>query len=138
MGEPVAPEADTATVDMAEEAAVVAPVVMRDPEEGRDFRVEGNDISGYVGVDPEYMTYASDTEKPINTAEEQWDLGLLDHLEGNMDEDVKEPEVKETEGDETKTDDTKTDDTQVPPAVTEPPATFNAPVTVPGVNTPIL
>ena len=29
------------------------------------FAVEGNDTSGYVGVSPEYMTYASETEKPM-------------------------------------------------------------------------
>jgi hypothetical protein len=28
------------------------------------FAVEGNDTSAYVGVSPEYMTYANDTEKP--------------------------------------------------------------------------
>lgn len=32
---------------------------------GRDMRVEGNDISGYVGVDPVYQNYASDTEAPL-------------------------------------------------------------------------
>lgn len=37
---------------------------------GRDFRVEGNDVSGYVGVDAEYRTYASETEKPYLTDED--------------------------------------------------------------------
>lgn len=34
---------------------------------GRDFRVEGNNVDGYVGVSPEYRTYANDTEKPYTT-----------------------------------------------------------------------
>lgn len=29
------------------------------------YAVKGNDTSAYVGVDPSYMTYASDTEKPL-------------------------------------------------------------------------
>lgn len=29
------------------------------------YAVEDNDTSAYVGVSPEYMTYASDTEKPL-------------------------------------------------------------------------
>ena len=37
---------------------------------GRDFRVEGNDVDGYVGVSPEYRTYANETEKPYTTAED--------------------------------------------------------------------
>lgn len=39
--------------DVAQPAEVYAP-----------FAVEGNDTTDYVGVSPEYMTYASDTEKP--------------------------------------------------------------------------
>lgn len=34
---------------------------------GRDFRGEGNDVSGYVGVDPEYRNYASQTDRPFTT-----------------------------------------------------------------------
>lgn len=33
------------------------------------FAVEGNDTSGYVGVSPEYMTYANETEAPLQGAE---------------------------------------------------------------------
>lgn len=29
------------------------------------YAVEDNDTSAYVGVNPEYMTYANDTEKPL-------------------------------------------------------------------------
>lgn len=38
--------------------------------EARNFAVEGNDLSGYIGVDPEYMTYADETHKPYSTDEE--------------------------------------------------------------------
>lgn len=34
---------------------------------GRDFRVEGNDVDGYIGVSAEYRTYANETEKPYVT-----------------------------------------------------------------------
>lgn len=37
---------------------------------GRDFRVEGNNVDGYIGVSPEYRTYASDTEKPFLSQED--------------------------------------------------------------------
>lgn len=30
------------------------------------YAVEGNDTSGYIGVDPDKMTYASDTEAPLS------------------------------------------------------------------------
>lgn len=33
-------------------------------DEGRSFTIPGNDTSGFVGVDPEYMNYASETDKP--------------------------------------------------------------------------
>ena len=40
-----------------------------DPNEdagvARDFRVEGNKTDGYIGVSPEYKTYANDTEAPL-------------------------------------------------------------------------
>lgn len=37
---------------------------------GRDFRVEGNDVDGYVGVTAEYRNYANETEKPYTTDED--------------------------------------------------------------------
>ncbi len=40
-----------------------------DNPEGRDFRVEGNDVSQYVGTSPEYATYANDTEAPLGGGE---------------------------------------------------------------------
>lgn len=38
--------------------------------EARNFAVEGNDLSGYIGVSPEYMTYADETQMPYSTDEE--------------------------------------------------------------------
>lgn len=40
-----------------------------DGTDGRDFRVEGNDTDAYVGVNPEYMTYANETEAPAAAEE---------------------------------------------------------------------
>lgn len=31
----------------------------------KNYAVKGNDLSGFRGVSPEYMTYASETEKPV-------------------------------------------------------------------------
>jgi hypothetical protein len=42
---------------------------------GRDFRVEGNDVDGYIGVSPEYRGYANETDKPYVTDE---DIALLE------------------------------------------------------------
>jgi len=38
---------------------------MAENYDGRDMRVEGNDVSGYIGVSPEYQNYASETEAPL-------------------------------------------------------------------------
>lgn len=117
------PEHDREVVVIVEEEVVI---------DGRDYRVEGNDISGYVGVDPEYMTYANETEKPLNTAEEQWDLGLLDHLEGNMDgEDEKKVDTKEETVEDHSND-------QEPETPVTPAPSHNPPVSNPGVMTPIV
>ena len=40
----------------------------------RVFAVEGNDLSEYVGVSPEYQTYAEDTHKPGEFTEVEGDL----------------------------------------------------------------
>lgn len=59
------------------------------PEGARDFRVEGNDVRDYVGVDAEYMTYANATEAPMLTDTERYDQTTqYDHLEGNADEEL--------------------------------------------------
>ena len=61
---------------------------------GRDFRVEGNDVSGYLGVDPEYMTYANETERPHLTDQERYDFtDQYSHLEGNEADEADEAEV---------------------------------------------
>lgn len=49
-------EKDYALKDKVE----VDPNVVNDP-----YKVEGNDTSAYVGVDADRMTYANDTEKPL-------------------------------------------------------------------------
>lgn len=67
------------TSDEAAERAADAEV-----EEGRDFRVEGNDTSAYVNTDPVYQNYASDTEKP---------LGAEDGPEKKLEEFVAEQET---------------------------------------------
>lgn len=36
---------------------------------GRDFRIEEQDVSGFVGVSPEYMNYATENEKPLQAEE---------------------------------------------------------------------
>lgn len=65
---------------------------------GRDFRVEGNDVSGYIGVDPEYMTYSNPGEKPHLTDQERWDFtDQLSHLEGNMDDESDEEQQAESD-----------------------------------------
>lgn len=33
----------------------------------RDFTIEGNDVTGYVGVSPEYMNYSTDKDRAILT-----------------------------------------------------------------------
>ena len=46
---------------------------------GRDFATEDTDTSAYIGVSPEYMTHANDTEMPL-TADEGPELEALEKL----------------------------------------------------------
>lgn len=70
------------------------------PEGARDYRVEGNDPRDYIGVDPEYQTYANEYDKPILTDNERWDYtSQYDHLEGNAEEADAES-TDETESDQ--------------------------------------
>lgn len=46
---------------------------MAENTEGRTFLVEGNDVSGYIGVSPEYQNYASKTEAPLQPAKKDRD-----------------------------------------------------------------
>jgi hypothetical protein len=74
---------------------------MHDPEvHGRDYRVEGNDVRDYVGVSPEYKTYANEYDKPILTDTERFQFtDQYDHLEGNADEEVIETDREVSTGD---------------------------------------
>lgn len=52
--------------------------------EARVFALEDNDLSGYVGVSPEYRTYANETDKPMLSDDEKAfmkDRGLLTDVE---------------------------------------------------------
>lgn len=104
--------------------------------DGRDYRVEGNDTRGYVGVDPEYQTYANETEKPLNTSQEEWDLGLLDHLEGNMDETAEADGTETDEAAEAVEPVEPAEEPETPP-VPAPLPSHNPP-SIPGVMTPIV
>lgn len=55
--------------------------------DGRDFRVEGNDVSEYDNVSPEYMTYAEETQRP-----------LADNHSGESPEEADESDDDEQEG----------------------------------------
>lgn len=64
--------------DFKPEATTVDANAVNDP-----YAVEGNDTSAYVGVDPSYMTYASDTEKPL-AAESGSEAKALDQLTSGL------------------------------------------------------
>lgn len=52
--------------------------------DGRSYAVEGNDLTGYIGVDPEYMTYAEETHRPFltqNEIDEEVGKGNLEYVE---------------------------------------------------------
>jgi hypothetical protein len=51
-------------------------------EAAKRYATEDTDTSGYIGVSPEYMTYANDTEAPL-TAEEGAEAELLEIQQGN-------------------------------------------------------
>jgi hypothetical protein len=78
----------SAAAVLEQQAAIEDRAPYEHPKGARDYRVEGNDVRDYVGVDPEYMTYANPTEAPMLTDTERWDqTSQYDHLEGNADED---------------------------------------------------
>lgn len=104
---------------------------------GRDFRVEGNDVSGYIGVSPEYRNYANETDRPYVTDE---DVALLEKsgiptdvelLTLNKAEQVRKAEAKadaeagddksdEDKSDEDKKSDDKSDEDKKTPAKAAP------------------
>lgn len=49
-------------------------------DEPRNFTLEGNDTSGYVGVDAEYRNYANETDRPILTDDEREHLKTVGQL----------------------------------------------------------
>lgn len=115
--------------EVASDAAVDSPVNPPSDEEvavtGRDYRLEGNDVSGYIGVDVEYQNYANETEKPLLTDLEKWTYtNQLDHLEGNMDEEKTDETADETPADETPEGKSDESGDQTP--------SHNPPVSVPG------
>jgi len=69
---------------------------MADESNGRDFTIEGNDTSGYVGVDPEYRNYANETDRPYLTDEEREQLVATGQIPGAADEESDE-EPKESD-----------------------------------------
>lgn len=72
-------------------------------EGGRDFRVEGNETDGYVGVSPEYQTYANDTEAPLESDEDSAEQKVFDHYIDNYDTSPVIPSstsYRQAEGDE--------------------------------------
>lgn len=46
----------------------------------RNFTLEGNDTSGYVGVDAEYRNYANEIDRPYLTDEEREHLKTVGQL----------------------------------------------------------
>lgn len=83
---------------------------------GRDYRVldddgKPQDVSGYIGVDPEYMTYADETQKPFLTDQERFTYtNQYDHLVGNADEEVDNADAKDATTDPAPVDENKRDD----------------------------
>lgn len=70
------------------------------PEGARDYRVQDNDVRDYIGVDPEYQTYANEYDRPILTDAERFDYThQYDHLEGNAEESDEEKERLQKERD---------------------------------------
>jgi len=64
------------------------PQYLRDDPNARDWRVEGNDVRDFIGVDPEYMNYATDAGKPsLTDADRLQYTDQYDHLIGNADDD---------------------------------------------------
>jgi hypothetical protein len=91
---------------------------------GKDYRLPGNDVSGYIGVSPEYMNYANEYDKPGNTDYELLQhTDALDHLIPEEDEDEGDDETKsdETVDEQAGNDKTKVEEpVVVEPVVVEP------------------
>lgn len=65
--------ADTEANDVNnDEALERAKAAASDAPTPRSMVVPGNDLRGYIGVSPEYMNYANETDKPILTEDEAY------------------------------------------------------------------
>lgn len=128
MGQPVQNDADKSPLDLFEEESkrpVEEPVESRTPAHlefgGRDYRVEGNNTDAYIGVSPEYMTYANEAHKPLATDYELLEFtDVYDHLIDNGDDDGNP--IEDTEVDEEKTPVVSETDDQSGAVVDEPKA----------------
>ncbi len=86
---------------------------------GRDFRVEGNDVSGYVGVDSEYRTYANESDRPYITDE---DVDLLEKSGQPTDVELltvqygQKPDEKSSEKSDDEDDEKKDEESKAPAA----------------------
>lgn len=87
--------------------------------EGRDFAVEGNDLSGYRGVSPEYATYSNDTDKPLAS-----EKGAFKKLEDRVDKvQSASKDASDNKADDDNDDDNDEDeDKKGPPPPPAPPA----------------
>lgn len=97
---------------------------------GRDFAVEGNDKSNYVGTDNVYQTYANETEQPLrgegDGPEVELEKALLDDKEEvpgepDSDSDAAGPDAvsKNDDGTETRKTNSESESTSAAP---HPPA----------------
>lgn len=82
--------------------------------EGRDFAVEGNDLSEYRGVSPEYQNYASNTDEPLAS-----EKGAFKELEKRSD--AAQAQDKDASDSEDESDDDE-DDKKGPLVPPAPPA----------------
>jgi len=62
-----------------------------DDEGGRDFAVEGNDTEGYIGANPEYRTYANETEAPLKADEDSAEQKVADYFVDTMNTEAVKP-----------------------------------------------
>lgn len=74
------PEYSKSTEQLYKESLRADPEATEEGVEGRVMQVEGNDISAYVGVDPVYQNYASDTEKPYAPEADSADAAIVDEF----------------------------------------------------------
>jgi hypothetical protein len=74
----------TAQLDLERRLAdeKLSPKELREKYDGgaRDYTGDGNDTSAYVGVNPEYMNYANETDRPYQAGEGSAERELEDQL----------------------------------------------------------